>query len=87
MSQMLLDRIRSADNLPSLSTVALEVLRLTKKDDTSVAELAATIENDPALTAKLFKVVNSSLFAIPREVSSIRQAIGLLGRAENAEKC
>jgi two-component system cell cycle response regulator len=79
MSGMFLDRIRSADNLPSLSTVALEVLRLTKKEDTSVAELAATIENDPALTAKLFKVVNSSLFALSREVTSISQAIGLLG--------
>jgi diguanylate cyclase (GGDEF)-like protein len=79
MSQTLLERIRSADNLPSLPAVAVQVLRLTRQDDASVEDLAAVIQADPALTGKILKVVNSSLFGLPRGIASLSQAIGLLG--------
>lgn len=79
MSQALLDVICSTDNLPSLPTVAIDVLRLTREEDTSIGELAGIIQNDPALTAKMLKVVNSALFGVPREIGSIGQTVGLLG--------
>lgn len=75
----LLERIRSTDSLPSLPTVAVDVLRLTRKEDVAIDELAAVIQNDPGLTAKILKVVNSPLFGIPREISSLKQAINMLG--------
>ena len=34
---------------------------------------------DPALTIKVLKTVNSSLYGIPRNVTTLKQAIGLLG--------
>ncbi len=73
------ERILNANNLPSLPTVAVEVLRLTRSEDVSVEALAKVIQNDPALTAKILKVVNSALFGIPREVGSIKQAVVILG--------
>lgn len=79
MSSELLDKVRSTESLPSLPTVAIEVLKLTRKDDVTTNELAAVIQNDPGLTAKILKVVNSPLFGIPREISSLKQAIGMLG--------
>ncbi|MBN2447300.1 MAG: GGDEF domain-containing protein [Phycisphaerae bacterium] len=79
MENSILERIKEADNLPSLPTVAVEVLRLTKADDASMDELVRAIQSDPALTGKILRVVNSSLFGIPREISSIKQAVGLLG--------
>ncbi len=79
MSESLLARIRSADNLPSLPAVALQVLRLTRDDNTSVQDLAEVIHADPALTARILKVVNSSLFGFPREIGSLAQAMALLG--------
>ena len=75
----ILQKLRSADNLPSLPTVAIDVLNLTKKDDVSIDELAGVIQNDPALAGRFLKVVNSPLYSLPRKIGSIKQAVGLLG--------
>lgn len=79
MLEAFLERIRSAESLPSLPSVAIQVLQLSKQPDASVDDLAAVIQNDPALAAKLLKVVNSALFGIPRQIGSLKQATGLLG--------
>jgi diguanylate cyclase (GGDEF)-like protein len=79
MSIDFVERVLKAENLPSLPIVALEVLNLTRRDDVSIDALAKVVQNDPALTAKILKVVNSSMFGIPREIGSIRQAMVILG--------
>lgn len=79
MTGSILERVCKADNLPSLPTVAVEILRLTKDEGASVDDLAGVIQQDPALTGRILKVVNSSLFGIPREIASVNQAVGLLG--------
>ncbi|MBI4579425.1 MAG: GGDEF domain-containing protein [Planctomycetes bacterium] len=79
MSSSILDKIRLAENLPSLPTVAVQVLQLTHGDGASVAEIARVIEHDPALTSKILKVANSSLFGMPRQISSLQQAVVILG--------
>lgn len=71
--------VRRAGALYSLPAVAVEVLRLTDHPKVDVPALKACIERDPALTAKLLRVVNSSLFGLPREVGDLNQALGLLG--------
>ena len=68
-----------AQSLYSLPAVAAEVLRLTNNPEVDVRALKECIENDPALTTKLLRVVNSSLFGLSREVSDLNQAIALLG--------
>ena len=79
MSATILERVQRGENLPSLPTVAVEILRLTRDQDASVDDLADLIQQDPALTARMLKVVNSSMFGIPREVCSVKQAVNLLG--------
>ena len=79
MSKNLLQKIRNTDNLPSLPTVAVEVLRLSRSDNASIDELVEVIQQDPALTGKILKTVNSALFSIPREIGSLKQAVSLLG--------
>lgn len=75
----IVQKVSVADGLPSLPKVAIDVLEMSKRDDVSVDELTAVIQNDPVLTAKMLKMVNSSLFGVAREVSSIKRAVGLLG--------
>ena len=79
MSTDIIERVRKAENLPSLPTVAVEILRLSRQDDAGADDLAAVIQNDPALTGKMLKMVNSSMFGIPREISSLKQAVAMLG--------
>ncbi|MCC7294168.1 MAG: GGDEF domain-containing protein [Phycisphaerales bacterium] len=79
MSANLIERIRTAENLPSLPAVAMQILALTRDESVSADSIAAVLQNDPALTARLLKVVNSSMFGIARKVTSVRQAVVLLG--------
>ena len=76
--------IERAGSLYSLPAVAMEVVRLTSGgtasgDPVDTRTLKDTIEGDPALTAKILRVVNSSLFGLSGEVGNLTQAIALLG--------
>ncbi len=75
-----LDRlVGRAEQLYSLPAVAMEVLHLTDNPQVDTRALKECIENDPALTGKILRVVNSSLFSLSREVSDLNQALALLG--------
>lgn len=65
--------------LYSLPAVAAKVLELTENPKVDTRALKECIENDPALSTKVLRVVNSSLFGLRREVSDLNQALGLLG--------
>jgi len=71
--------ILTADNLPSLPAVALRVLDLADQADASTADIANAIEKDPALAARVLKMVNSSLFGLPNPVGSVQHATVVLG--------
>jgi len=71
--------VARARRLHTLPGVAMEVLELTKNPRVDARALKTCIENDPALTTKLLRVVNSSLFGLGREVSDLNQALALLG--------
>lgn len=72
----IVQRTRSLFSLPA---VALEVIQLTNNLQVDARLLKECIEKDPALTAKVLRVVNSSLFGLSREVSDLNQALALLG--------
>jgi HD-like signal output (HDOD) protein len=79
MSQAALERVLCAPNLPTLPVVAMRVLELTAKPDASLREIAAVIENDPAIASKVIRTVNSSFYGLTRRVGSIQQALAFLG--------
>jgi HD-like signal output (HDOD) protein/GGDEF domain-containing protein len=71
--------VARAGQLFSLPVVAIQVLELTNSPQVDNRAIKDCIENDPALTGKILRVVNSSLFGLSREVSDLNQAIALLG--------
>jgi HD-like signal output (HDOD) protein/GGDEF domain-containing protein len=80
MSHSIIDRLAAkAGQLYSLPSVAMEVLALTGDPTVDAQALKRCIQNDPALTTKLLRVVNSSLFGLSRKVSDLNQALALLG--------
>src|SRR5687768_14837010 len=68
-----------ARELYTLPATAMTVLELTASTQVDARALKTCIENDPALTARLLRVVNSSLFGLSRQVSDLNQALALLG--------
>jgi len=57
----------------------VHVLRLSKEDKIGLDELAGVIARDSALSAKVLSAINSSFYGLPQKVSSIQQAVTLLG--------
>jgi HD-like signal output (HDOD) protein/GGDEF domain-containing protein len=57
----------------------MKVLELTENSKVDTRALKQCIETDPALTGKILRVVNSSLYGLSREVSDLNQALALLG--------
>lgn len=75
-----LDRIaNNAGRLCSLPAVAMKVLELTESAKVDTLALKQCLEADPALTGKVLRVVNSSVYGLSREVSDLNQALALLG--------
>jgi diguanylate cyclase (GGDEF)-like protein len=79
MNIELVARVRQCPNLPSLPTVAVQVLDLAGKKDVDIAEIARTISRDPALSTKILRTVNSSFYARGHTVSTISHALVILG--------
>ena len=78
--QQILDQIVVASReLYSLPAVAMHLLDLTGRPGVDSAQLKACIEQDPALTAKVLRTVNSSLFGLSNPVADLAQAVTMLG--------
>jgi diguanylate cyclase (GGDEF)-like protein len=76
-------RVRSAlgraRDLPSVPAVALEVLRLAQQQEANAGQLADVISLDPALAAKILKIVNSALLGRGCEIVTLKRACAQLG--------
>ena len=68
--------------LPTLPSIAYRLMAMAGDDQASAGELASLIEQDPSLTVKLLKAVNSAFYALRMEVTSIKHGIVLLGMEE-----
>lgn len=75
----LLARFKAAKRLPSPPGTALQVLALCRADDVELQRVADTIMSDPSLAARILRFANSPLSGLRREVTSIREAVLLLG--------
>jgi diguanylate cyclase (GGDEF)-like protein len=65
--------------LPSPPAIGLRILEAVKKGEASFEELARIIQVDPALTAKILQVANSSFYSMPNTVNTIEMALTVLG--------
>lgn len=71
--------LKRVQALPPLPTSALRVIALTKNPETSVKDLETVIGRDPSLTAGMLRQANSSYYGYARRISSLQEAIVLLG--------
>lgn len=71
--------ILNSKNLPTLPVLASKLLELTACEETTLAEIANVIAQDIALSTKILRVANSAFFAFPQKISTISQAVSILG--------
>jgi putative nucleotidyltransferase with HDIG domain len=71
--------VNRVHNLPTPPVVFEQISKVINDPDTSAYDVANIISEDPALTAKILRLTNSSFYGIPRTVTSVKQAIVILG--------
>ncbi len=66
-------------HLASLPDIVMELLSSFASDDFEVNDIARKISCDQALSARVLRVANSSFFGLPGKVSTIQEAVVVLG--------
>ncbi|MCX6061099.1 MAG: HDOD domain-containing protein [Campylobacterales bacterium] len=66
-------------NFPPLPASIAAIQELCMAQDVNISALTKVIENDPMLSANILKSVNSPLYGMSKEVSSVHQAVMLFG--------
>jgi len=79
MQTVLRQRLEACKTLPSLPAVAVHVMRLCQRENFDIADVARAIGTDPALAGRVVALVNSPLFTLKREVTTLSHALVLLG--------
>lgn len=70
--------IEEARGLPALASVITNVMSAVI-EETSAREIAAIVEKDSSVTARILKVINSAFYGLSGHVSTVSQAVPLLG--------
>ena len=66
-------------SFPGMPATAARLMPLLQNPDSSAGKIEEILKYDPGLTANILKLTNSAYFGLPSRVSSVRQAIMLLG--------
>jgi len=76
------DLINDTVELASLPSVVMRAMELLNNPVTSASDIGDVIAEDPALTARLLKIVNSSFYGFPSRIDTISRAITIIGTLE-----
>lgn len=79
MIDRILETIEKAEDLPAPSAIALKVMEMALEEDFSMNALAEEISNDISLSSRVLKVVNSGFYGLSREITTLNQAVVVLG--------
>ena len=72
--------LKQAGDLPSLPEAYIRVTELLDDEQSSAYQIGDAVQTDPALNGRILKLINSAYFGLRNPVTSISQAVTLLGR-------
>ncbi len=73
------EAIKARGNLPSPRGIALQIIQLAEKENTTTQQIARLIASDPALAGRIVKVANLLVQRDGRPVASIMDAVTVQG--------
>ena len=83
MEASVLDTLKNIEDLPTLPSVAMEVLGLSRQPDVSIKEISECIYRDPPLATNVMKMANSAFYRRgPNEIDTLHRAILMMGLNE-----
>ncbi len=66
-------------DLPSFPAAIQRATALSQDPKATATDLAAVIQVDPALTAKILRITNSAFYGLSREISTVKEGVVILG--------
>ena len=80
MDQTLIEsKLAGVRDLPSLPETTMSLLQLLSDPNTENDDINCTMARDPALTATVLRIVNSSYYGLRHKVASLLLALNILG--------
>jgi HD-like signal output (HDOD) protein len=71
--------ISRVGEIATLPEVTVRIIHIVENPRSTARDLHDVIRNDPALSARLLKVVNSAFYGLPGQIASVDRSIVLLG--------
>ena len=79
MNEEILDMVVRSAAVPTMPQVVTRFLELSGEENFKVKDLVAVLNTDPGISGELLRLTNSPLFGVIRKVTSLQQAMTLLG--------
>ncbi|HWA55799.1 MAG TPA: HDOD domain-containing protein [Gemmatimonadales bacterium] len=76
------DLLKGLVNVASLPGVYLKLTEVVSDPRSSAADVGRVIAEDPGLTARLLKLVNSAMYNFPSRIETVSHAISIVGTAQ-----
>lgn len=77
--EQVLATVLASGTLPTLAPVASKLVEVSAQEEVTIAQIATLVSKDISLSAKILKVVNSAFYSFPQKISTIHQAVSILG--------
>jgi len=74
--------LESIEDVPTLPQVAFRLIAMISDPSSSMAAISHIMEEDPPLVAKILKIINSGYYNMANKITSVHQALVLLGLEE-----
>ncbi len=71
--------VSGIEDLPTLPEVVIGITQLVDDPDATAEDIYRIVSTDPSLSATMLKLVNSAFYGMSRSVTSLEQAIRILG--------
>ncbi|MBX3394276.1 MAG: HDOD domain-containing protein [Phycisphaerae bacterium] len=73
--------LSESPDIGTMPEVTVKIIDIVENPQSRMKDLHKVISNDPALSTKILKVVNSALYGLPTSIGNIDRAIVLLGQS------
>lgn len=72
-------KLDSIESLPTLPIIVQQIQQLITSRTANMSQIASVIARDQAISARVIKLINSAFYGIRSKITSIQQAIVMLG--------
>ena len=71
--------VQSCTSIFTLPEIYFRVREVVDDTNSTLEDLAETLKLDPAISARLLRIVNSPIYGFPKQIDTISRAVSLLG--------